>query len=90
MAKLDKFETDIESSFDKGEWKSVKNLSTEKKKYQQMAKLTLKKEKRINIRISEKDLEDIQRKAVLEGLPYQALISSIIHKYNNGLLRESR
>ncbi len=90
MAKLDKFETDIESSFDKGEWKSVKNLSTEKKKYQQMAKLTLKKEKRINIRISEKDLEDIQRKAVLEGLPYRALISSIIHKYNNGLLRESR
>jgi len=90
MAKLDKYETEIESSFEKGEWKSVKNLSGEKKKYQQMAKLTLKKDKRINIRISEKDLEDIQRKAVVEGLPYQTLISSIIHKYNNGLLRESR
>ena len=90
MAKLDKYETELESSLGKGDWKRIKNFSTEKKKYQQMAKMTLKKDKRINIRISEKDLEDIQRKAATEGLPYQTLISSIIHKYNNGLLREPR
>jgi len=60
------------------------------KKYQELAKTHLKKDKRINIRISRKDLEDIQRKAITQGLPYQTLIASIIHKYNSGLLIEKK
>jgi predicted DNA binding CopG/RHH family protein len=90
MAKLDKFENKIESSLENNDWKQIKNYKDERKKFQQIAKMTLKKDKRINIRISEKDLEEIQRKAVIEGLPYQTLISSIIHKYNNGLLKDNR
>ena len=88
MKKLDKFEKDINNSYENNEWKSVKNVSQRISKYQSIAKIHLKKEKRINIRISEKDLEDIQRNAITQGLPYQTWISSIIHKYNTGLLIE--
>jgi len=88
MVKLDKYEKEINESYKKNEWQSVKDISQKKKKYQELAKVHLKKEKRINIRISEKDLEDIQRKAIMQGLPYQTLIASIIHKYNSGLLTE--
>ncbi len=51
-----------------------------------MPKNTLKKDKRLNIRISERDLNELQRKTVTEGLPCQAYISSIIHKFVNGKL----
>jgi len=88
MAKLDKYEKEIIESYEKNEWHSVKDAPQKIKKYQELAKIHLKKEKRINIRISEKDLEDIQRKAITQGLPYQTLIASIIHKYNSGLLTE--
>lgn len=88
MAKPDKYEKDIIESFEKNEWQSVKDAPQKMKKYQELAKTHLKKEKRINIRISEKDLEDIQRNAITQGLPYQTLIASIIHKYNSGLLTE--
>ncbi len=88
MIKLDKYEKEINGSYEKNEWQSVKDLSQKKKKYQELAKVHLRKEKRINIRISEKDLEDIQKKAIMQGLPYQTLIASIIHKYNSGLLIE--
>lgn len=54
-----------------------------------MAKETLKKNKRINIRVSERDLEGVQKKAIEEGLPYQTLIASVIHKYVSGRLVES-
>ncbi len=54
------------------------------------AKNTLKKDKRINIRISSRDLEVIQRKAIKEGLPYQSLVSSVLHKYVSGQLTETR
>ena len=88
MVKLDKYEKEIIESYEKNEWYSVKDAPQKKKKYQELAKIHLKKEKRINIRISEKDLEDIQKKAIIQGLPYQTLIASIIHKYNSGLLTE--
>jgi len=86
MGKSNKYEKDIIDSYNNDEWQSVKNAKKKMTKYQEMAKQHLKKDKRINIRISEKDLEDIQRKAVIEGIPYQTLIASILHKYNSGLL----
>ncbi len=88
MKKIDKYEKDIIKSYEDNEWKSVKNVSQRITKYQSIAKVHLKKEKRINIRISEKDLKDIQKNAIKQGLPYQTLIASIIHKYNSGLLTE--
>jgi predicted DNA binding CopG/RHH family protein len=88
MAKSDKYEKEINESYENNEWQPVKDFSQKKKKYQELAKVHLRKEKRINIRISEKDLEDIQKKAIMQGLPYQTLIASIIHKYNSVLLTE--
>ena len=68
--------------------KTVNGVKKEINKYSTYAKLTLKKEKRINIRISEIDLDRIQRKAIEEGIPYQTLIASMIHKYTTGKLLE--
>ena len=87
---LDQEEKDILDSFDNGEFKSVKNKNAEIAKLRQYAANTLQKNKRINIRLSERDLFGIQTKAVEEGLPYQTLISSILHKYLSGSLREAK
>ena len=84
--KLSKEEKTILDSVEKGEWKSVKEVRGKIKKYQEYAKATFRKDKRVNIRISEKDLIDIQKKAVDEGLPYQTLISSVLHKFITGRL----
>jgi len=86
--KLDKEEKNILDSFERGEWQSVKNLKKEIEKHQQYARATLSKDKRINIRISSKDLEEIQAIAVEDGIPYQTLISSILHRYVKGRLVE--
>ncbi len=86
--KLESDEKETLESFERGEWRSRKNAGDEIKRYQSYAKAQLKKDKRINIRLSARDLEDIQRQAVIEGIPYQTLISSIIHKYNTGRLVE--
>ncbi len=88
--RLTKEEKDIVKGFEKGEWVPVTDLSRRKKELMQYARNTLKKDKRLNIRISERDLVELQRKAVKEGLPYQTFVSSIIHKFINGTLIEER
>ncbi len=85
--KLDKEEKDLVRSIEKGEWRPVKNMKAEIKKYARYAKDTLKKDQRISIRMSKQDLLDIQAKAIEEGIPYQTLITSLVHKYVNGKLR---
>ncbi len=82
--KLDKDEQDILDSFEKGEWERVENPTEEIRKHQQYARNTLKKDKRVNIRISSKDLEEIQVTAVRHGIPYQTLMASILHRYVHG------
>jgi predicted DNA binding CopG/RHH family protein len=77
-------------SYERGEWIPVKNLATRKAELSRYARNTLKKDKRLNIRISERDLNELQRKAVSEGLPYQTYVSSIIHKFINGKLIEAK
>jgi predicted DNA binding CopG/RHH family protein len=84
MNNLDKEEKELLDSFEKGELKSVKNLSKRKTELKAYARATIRKDKRVNIRISERDLKELQRIALREGLPYQTLISSILHKYVNG------
>ncbi len=86
--KLNKEEKDILNAYEKSNSPSIPNIKKEMGKYRQYAKDTLKKNKRINIRLSERDLTHIQRKAVEEGLPYQTLVSSILHKYITGAFIE--
>lgn len=88
--KLSTEEKEILESFEKGEWVPVKDLTKRKAELMKYARNTLKKDKRLNIRISERDLNELQRKAVIEGLPYQTYISSIIHKFVNGKLIEAK
>ncbi len=66
-------------------WESSFN-SKIKQEYEQYAMYSLKKEKRINIRMTERDLRGIQVKAVQQGIPYQSLISMLVHKYTQGKL----
>jgi len=86
-AKLNKEEKELLTDFEAGEFKSV--LTSKRKRYlQAVAEETFKKDKRINIRISSRDLESLQRRALEEGMPYQTLVSSIIHKYVSGGLHD--
>ncbi len=82
-------EKEILDSFEKGEWAPIKNWAKRKEELIKYARNTLKKDKRLNIRISKRDLTELQRKAVIEGLPYQTFVSSIIHKFINGKLIEA-
>ena len=82
---LDKHEMELAKSLENEEW--VSDLTQkEKKQYEEYARYSLSKRKRINIRMSERDLKKIQAKAIEEGIPYQSLISMLIHKYNEGKL----
>lgn len=84
-----KYEEDILTSFEKGEWQSVPNLKDEIARYAASAATTLTKDKRINIRLSSRDLEDVQTRAAEQGMPYQTLIASVLHKYVSGRLVET-
>ncbi len=89
MSKLDPEEKELLDSFERGEWQSVgdKGRLTQLQSY---AKATRAKDKRITLRLSSLDLDAIQAKAIEEGIPYQTLISSILHKYITGRLVERR
>ncbi|MCK6583959.1 MAG: antitoxin [Anaerolineales bacterium] len=86
--KLQQDELELLASYEAEEWKSAKSLSERKEQYRAYARATLRKDKRVNIRISEKDLLALQKRAVRQGIPYQTLISSVLHKYVNGGLTE--
>ena len=89
MAYLDKEEKNLAKSLENEEW--VSDLTKkEKKQYEEYARYSLNKQKRINIRMTERDLKKIRAKAVEEGIPYQSLISMLIHKYNEGKISVNR
>lgn len=83
---LDEQEQDILDTFNRGEWVST---GEDLDKYKEVAKQTFAKNHRINFRVSEKDFRSIQISARKEGIPYQTLVSSVVHKYLSGQLRES-
>jgi predicted DNA binding CopG/RHH family protein len=87
--KLDEKEKEILGSVERGEWRSVRSRKQEQNRYARYARATFRKDRRVNIRISSRDLEAIQKRAFEEGLPYQTLISSLLHKYASGRLREA-
>jgi predicted DNA binding CopG/RHH family protein len=89
ITSLDKDEMELERSLENEEW--VSDLTKkEKKQYEEYARYSLNKQKRINIRMSERDLKKIRAKAIEEGIPYQSLISMLIHKYNEGKVSINR
>ncbi len=90
MSKLDRQEQELIESVDRGEWRSIVGSTKARKRYQEYAEATFKKDRRVNIRISTKDLEAIQKRAVEEGIPYQTLIASLLHKYVSGRLVEKK
>lgn len=82
--RLDKEEQEILDAIERGEWKSIKPTKAELARYAEVARSTLRKDQRMNIRISKADLQGIKAKAAEEGLPYQTLVASVIHKYVSG------
>ena len=87
---LDEEEKEVLAAYEAGQFKPVPNQAQLKKKYAEYAHNTLRKDKRVNIRLSGNDLEHLQNMAVQEGLPYQTLIASLIHKYVTGRIVERR
>lgn len=85
---LDEYERELIESIEKEEWIPSNNREQLLKEAQEYAKATMRKDKRMNIRISERDLRHLKIAALEEGLPYQTLVSMILHKYLAGKLRE--
>ena len=83
---IDQEEKDLMESIERDDWQPVKDLDQEREKAIAAARNTLRKDKRINLRLSQKDYHQIQIKAIEEGIPYQTLISSLVHRYLNGSL----
>ena len=88
--KLQQDELELLASYEAEEWQSVRKLKEQKEQYRAYARAAFRKDKRVNIRISEKDLLDLQKRAVRQGIPYQTLISSVLHKYISGGLTEKQ
>jgi predicted DNA binding CopG/RHH family protein len=86
-SKLSKEEKELLDAVEAGEFLSVLT-EARRKELEAIASNTFKKDKRINIRISNRDLTAIQARASEEGIPYQTFVSSIIHKYISGSLQD--
>ncbi|MDD5037141.1 MAG: antitoxin [Methylococcaceae bacterium] len=89
MPKIDDYELEVLTAFEKDQLKSVATKA-ELAKFKAAARATAIKDRRVNIRLSSGDLNDIQVKALEEGIPYQTLIASVLHKYVTGRLAEQQ
>lgn len=88
MSKLDKEEKEILEAFESGKLKRTSQSKALQKRHQEYADAMFRKDARINIRLSSRDLRGLQKRALAEGIPYQTLIASVLHKYVEGRLRE--
>jgi len=86
---FDEEELQILQDFERGELESIRDFREEKQRLESAAGNTLRKDKRINIRLSSQDLQKLQKRAIKEGIPYQTLISSTLHKFVTGRLKEA-
>ena len=87
MPKTDAFETEILEAYENRDLASVASAE-ELARVRDAARATGLKDRRVNIRLSASDLKDLQTRALLEGMPYQTLIASVLHKYVTGRLAE--
>lgn len=88
MGKDDPEEKQFLQAYGRGAWKSTRPSKKTLSKYQGYARATFAKDRRVNIRLSSKDVEDLQVRALEEGVPYQTLMASVLHKFVNGRLVE--
>ncbi len=79
-----KEEKELIESIERGEWSSVKKNEKDLLRFSEMARETLKKDARINIRLTKRDFFNLKSQALKEGMPYQTLVASVIHKYLTG------
>ncbi len=86
MSKLDKEEKEILEAFESGKLKKSRNANKQMEQHKAIAEATFKKDARINIRLSSRDLRSLQARALREGIPYQTLVSSVLHKFVDGQL----
>ncbi len=90
MKKLDRFERELLGAYEKGVLVSARPTKARLAAFRDAARATFIKNKRVNIRLSAADLMDIQVRAYEEGVPYQTLITSVLHKYVSGRLQETK
>jgi len=90
MKSLDRFEREILGAYEKGVLVSAHPTKAQLAAFREAARATFVKNKRVNIRLSASDLMDLQARAYEEGVPYQTLIASVLHKYVTGRLRETK
>jgi predicted DNA binding CopG/RHH family protein len=90
MLNLDQEEQEILEAYESGRLKPISNRDAELEKHREYAAATLRKDARITICISSRDLEALRRVASIEGIPYQTLVASILHKFVNGRLVEAK
>ncbi|MDR4520425.1 MAG: hypothetical protein R3E36_07460 [Nitrosomonas sp.] len=90
MNGLDQEEQELLQAFEAGELRQVADFAERKQRHQEYAEAMFRKDARINIRLSSRDLRALQKKALAEGIPYQTLVASILHKYVEGRLHEER
>jgi hypothetical protein len=90
MRKLDRYERALLGAYEKGLLVSARPTKAQLIAFRDAARATFIKDRRVNIRLSAADLLDIQARAYEEGVPYQTLIASVLHKYVSGRLQEKR
>ncbi|TSC78392.1 MAG: hypothetical protein G01um101433_268 [Parcubacteria group bacterium Gr01-1014_33] len=80
---LDTTEKKILKDFERDHLTSVKHKKEEVRRYENAAKATLNRIRNINLRLSERDLQKMKAKAAEKGIPYQTLVTSILHEYTS-------
>jgi len=88
MSKLDQEEKGILDAFESAALKRTKGAKALQERHREYADAVARKDARINIRLPSRDLRGLQKRALEEGIPYQTLIASVLHKYVEGRLRE--
>ncbi len=89
MTKRKSYEDRLLEAYERGEMPSTSPTKTDLRRLKEAARATFIKDRRINVRLSSPDLKDIQARAAEEGVPYQTLIASVLHKYVTGRLSEA-
>lgn len=87
--KLDDEEREILASVERGEWKPVRNWRALVKRHAEYARYTIAKNRSVTFRVNAWDIEKLKARAIQEGIPYQTLLSSVVHKYVSGRLKDS-
>ena len=88
MTRLNQEEQEVVEAYESGKVKRSRNAARTQQRHQEYAEAMFRKDARINIRLTSKDLRGLQKRALAEGIPYQTLIASVLHKYVEGRLRE--